>query len=110
MTVPTLQLITCFLISYPLGSLYIRVPSSAPTLRHLFSIGISFFFLVAVLKLWTGFLQLLASVLATYYIALTMKGPNMPWVVFVYVHCTALFLLLLNCVPNSITMGHLTVK
>lgn len=76
------QLISCLLFSYPLGSLYIRIPSSHPELKHAFSVLISFFYLVPVLWLWGGALQLLASVITTYYIAQRNQTRNMPWLVF----------------------------
>jgi len=86
-----LKLIACLLISYPLGSVFIRIPSSQLNLKHLFNIGVAVFYLVAMLNLWSGLLQLLASALATYVIAATVQGPNMPWIVFVLVmgHLTA---------------------
>lgn len=91
-SVDQIKLITCLLIAYPLGSLFIRVPSSQPALRHLFSITVALFFFFPVLKLYSGFFQLLASILGTYFIAKYDTSSRMPWVVFVFV------------------MGHLTIN
>ncbi|KAH9947320.1 MBOAT, membrane-bound O-acyltransferase family-domain-containing protein [Amylocystis lapponica] len=91
-SVDQVKLISCLLISYPLGSVFIRIPSSRPDLKHIFNISVTLTYLVAILNLWSGFLQLLAGVLATYYVAANVKGPNMPWIVF------------------AITMGHLTAN
>ncbi|KAF8580586.1 MBOAT-domain-containing protein [Ramaria rubella] len=85
-----LKLIACLVISYPLGSVYVRLPRSQPALKHIFSIALSSIFLILVLNLWLGTLQLLCSVLATYVIAASWQGRNMPWVVF------------------AVVMGHLT--
>ncbi|KAI0773970.1 MBOAT-domain-containing protein [Fomes fomentarius] len=91
-SVDQIKLISCLLFSYPLGSLYIRIPSSHPELKHIFSVLVSFFYLVPVVRLWGGALQLLGSVLATYYIAKRIQTRNMPWLVFL------------------VTMAHLTVN
>ncbi|KAF8816510.1 endoplasmic reticulum protein [Phlegmacium glaucopus] len=91
-SVDQIKLISCLLIAYPLGPLFVRVPSSKPALRHLFSIIVAIGFFFPVLRLYSAFFQLLASILATYFIANFNKGKSMPWVVFVVV------------------MGHLTVN
>lgn len=91
-SVDQVKLITCLLVAYPLGSVFVRIPSRLQWAKHLFNISVTFFFCCVVLGLWVGFLQLLASTLATYVIAKYMTGWRMPWVVFVVV------------------MGHLTVN
>ncbi|THH33641.1 hypothetical protein EUX98_g500 [Antrodiella citrinella] len=85
-----LKLIFCLILSYPLGSVFIRVPS--PSLKHAFNIVVALFYLIYMLHLGTGTLQLLVSSLGTYFIAANVKGPNMPWIVFTFV------------------MGHLTIN
>ncbi|KAK7061370.1 MBOAT, membrane-bound O-acyltransferase family-domain-containing protein [Favolaschia claudopus] len=89
-SVDQVKLITCLLVAYPLGSLFIRIPSDQPTLKHLFNIGITLLYFFPVLSLYSAFFQLLASVLATYIIAKYYHGSNMPWLVF------------------AVVMGHLT--
>ncbi|OBZ76121.1 Lysophospholipid acyltransferase [Grifola frondosa] len=91
-SIDQIKLISCLLISYPLGSVFIRIPSSRPDLKHLFSIVITLFYFLPVLRMWTGFLQLLASAIGTYVIAANIEDPNMPWIVFAF------------------TMGHLTIN
>ncbi|KDQ65032.1 hypothetical protein JAAARDRAFT_28695 [Jaapia argillacea MUCL 33604] len=84
-SVDQVKLITCLLVSYPLGSLFIRVPSSSPNLKHLFNLSIALFYFLPVLNLWTGFAQLLASTMGTYFIAKYVQGPRMPWIAFTFV-------------------------
>ncbi|OJA12673.1 hypothetical protein AZE42_10144 [Rhizopogon vesiculosus] len=91
-SVDQIKLISCLLIAYPLGSLFIRIPSSQPNLKHCFNLLVSVFFFIPVLNLSWGFVQLLGSVLGTYFIAANVKSPNMPWIVFTFV------------------MGHLTIN
>ncbi|KAI0347445.1 MBOAT-domain-containing protein [Trametopsis cervina] len=87
-----IKLIACLLISYPLGSLFIRIPDNQPNLKHLFNIAVTLFYFIPMLNLWDGLLQLLFDVLVTYYVAKNVKGSSMPWVVF------------------AIVFGHLTVN
>ncbi|KAH7904100.1 MBOAT, membrane-bound O-acyltransferase family-domain-containing protein, partial [Hygrophoropsis aurantiaca] len=91
-SVDQIKLISCLLIAYPLGSLFIRIPSSQPNLKHLFNLSVSLFFFIPVLKLHWGFVQLLGSVLGTYFIARNGRSSYMPWIVFTFV------------------MGHLTIN
>ncbi|KAL4075636.1 MBOAT, membrane-bound O-acyltransferase family-domain-containing protein [Scleroderma yunnanense] len=91
-SVDQVKLISCLLVAYPLGSLFIRIPPSQPNLKHAFNILVSVFFLIPVLNVPFGFAELLGSILGTYMITATVKGPNMPWIVFAFV------------------MGHLTIN
>ncbi|KAJ7229069.1 endoplasmic reticulum protein [Mycena pura] len=91
-SVDQIKLITCLLVSYPLGSLFIRIPSNRPELKHLFSTAITLLFFFPVLRLYSAFFQLLGGSLATYYLAQYVHGPTMPWLVF------------------TVTMGHLIVN
>ncbi|KAI0698596.1 MBOAT, membrane-bound O-acyltransferase family-domain-containing protein [Cytidiella melzeri] len=89
-SVDQIKLISCLLIAYPLGSLFIRIPNSQSNLKHLFNVAVTLFYFIPMLNLFDGFLQLLADVLATYYIAKNVKSANMPWIVFglVFGHLT----------------------
>ncbi|KAI9001313.1 MBOAT-domain-containing protein [Trametes punicea] len=91
-SIDQIKLIFCLLFSYPLGSLYIRMPASRPDFKHIFSIVVTSFFLVIVLNLYLGSLQLLFSVVGTYYIVQRVQSSRMPWLVFLF------------------TMGHLTIN
>lgn len=82
---PGPQIISCLLFSYPLGSVFIRLPASQPALKHLFNLAVAAFYLLPVLNLTGGSLQLLGSVLGTYFIAKMNKSERMPWLVFAYV-------------------------
>ncbi|PCH41333.1 MBOAT-domain-containing protein [Wolfiporia cocos MD-104 SS10] len=91
-SVDQVKLISCLLISYPLGSVFIRIPVTCPNWRHFFNVAITSFYLLPVLNMWTAYLQLLADVLITYFLAARVKSSYMPWVVF------------------AIIMGHLTTN
>lgn len=77
-----LKLLTCFVLSYPLGSVFVRIPKDRPAVKHLFSIGVTLFFLWGMLKLWLGSLNVFGSALFTYFMAGRYRGRQMPWTVF----------------------------
>ena len=81
-TTDRVQFISCLLVAFPLGSVFVRIPSSQPALKHLFNIGITLFFFFPVLKVYGAFFQLLASVMATYTVTKYDRSSRMPWVVF----------------------------
>ncbi|KAH9483154.1 Lysophospholipid acyltransferase [Psilocybe cubensis] len=91
-SVDQIKLISCLLIAYPLASIFVRIPSSQPALRHLYSIVVALLFFFPVLQIYSAFFQLLGSILATYFVTKYDKSSRMPWVVF------------------TIVMGHLTVN
>ncbi|KAF8499985.1 MBOAT-domain-containing protein [Gautieria morchelliformis] len=77
-----IKLITCLVVSYPLGNVFVRLPRSQPAMKHIFSVVVSTVFLLPVMHLWPEILHLLCSVLVTYILAATLRGPSMPWAVF----------------------------
>ncbi|KAF7775885.1 hypothetical protein Agabi119p4_4278 [Agaricus bisporus var. burnettii] len=85
------KLIFCLLVAYPLGSLFVRIPSSNPALRHAFHIVVSLIIFFPILQIYSAFFQLLAGILATYYIAKYDHSKHMPWRVFAItmIHLTA---------------------
>ncbi|KAI0736106.1 MBOAT, membrane-bound O-acyltransferase family-domain-containing protein [Fomitopsis betulina] len=81
-SVDQIKLISCLLFSYPLGSIFIRLPVSRPNLRHAFSLAVTSIYLLPIMNMWSAYIQLLADVLVTYYVAAYFKSSKMPWVVF----------------------------
>ncbi|KAF9649614.1 MBOAT-domain-containing protein [Thelephora ganbajun] len=82
-SVDQIKLITCLLVSYPLGSVFVRVPSVG--LKHVFNISVTLLYLLAMLNMFNAFLQLLLDILVTYYLAKGMTDKRMPWLVFIFV-------------------------
>jgi hypothetical protein len=84
------QLIFTLLASYPLGHIYIRLPPSKPAYKDIFSILTSCFFLLALFKMYWGFIQLFADSVVVWLIVKSGVGVGkdgrgqgwMPWVVF----------------------------
>lgn len=67
-------------MAYPLSSLYVKLPTDAT--RHYYSIFVAAFFLLGVLRLYSGTLQLLGSIVGTWLIVAFNRTERMPWIVF----------------------------
>ncbi|WFD34976.1 hypothetical protein MCUN1_001822 [Malassezia cuniculi] len=77
-----IKLVSCLLFSWAVAPLLPLLPS--PNAKHLANIGLSLFFLVGVLRLYEGTVQLLATALLVYVmVKFRIGGKNMPWFVFV---------------------------
>ncbi|KZT20666.1 MBOAT-domain-containing protein [Neolentinus lepideus HHB14362 ss-1] len=84
-SIDQIKLIVCLLVSYPLGSTFIRIPPSLPVLKHIFNLSVALIYFLPVLNLWSGFSQLVVTTLATYYVAKNVRTPAMPRIVFAFV-------------------------
>ncbi|POS84053.1 hypothetical protein EPUL_004506, partial [Erysiphe pulchra] len=80
-----LKLISSFFISFPLAGLLKRIPDDKPTLKNLFIISASLFYLVGLFDLWSGIRTLAISSTFAYCAAKYINGPFMPWIVFIFV-------------------------
>lgn len=78
-------MVLAFLVSFPLGSIFVRLPHDKPNIAHAFSLAVSTFFLWPLLGMGRGLLHLLFSCGVTYLIVVFNRSPNMPWMVFLYV-------------------------
>jgi lysophospholipid acyltransferase len=83
------QLIFILLTSYPLAHIFIRIPNSQKTLKHLFSIGLTSFYLIGLFRMKWGFVQLVADAMITWGLVVAQVGVKdgkgqgwMPWLVF----------------------------
>lgn len=70
----------CLLASYPLSSLYVKLPTDAT--RHYYSISVAAFFLLGILRLYWGTAQLVFSIVGTYLLVCFNRTERMPWLVF----------------------------
>ena len=75
-------MVSTFLVSYPLGALFTRIPPTRPNIAHLYSIIISVFFVLHFLGMGAGLGHLLVDCTVTYAVVIAGRGSKMPWVVF----------------------------
>ncbi|KAK9246727.1 MBOAT, membrane-bound O-acyltransferase family-domain-containing protein [Lipomyces tetrasporus] len=87
-----LKLFLTFILSYPFCAVLKRLPDSRPIYKQIFCLSVSAFYLLGIFNFWGGLQTLLISSFGTYALAKYVKGPLMPWAVFVFL------------------MGHLTIN
>ena len=75
-----MQLIGCLFLSYPVSSIFVRLPP-IPAVRHIVNLAISAFYLLTVMQFWAGTLHMLGSIVATYY-AVKLSGGKYPGLIF----------------------------
>lgn len=75
-------MLSAMLLSYPLASVYYRIPAAQYNLAHLFSIAVTLFFMIPLLGVGSGLIHLLVDIGVTYGIVVSRRGPDMPWMVF----------------------------
>lgn len=76
-------------MSYPLASVFIRIPANHPNWAHIFSLTVSTIFFGPLLGLWRGYLELIAVSMVVYLIVAVVKSRNMPWIAFMCVQLRA---------------------
>ncbi|ORX36566.1 putative member of the MBOAT family of putative membrane-bound O-acyltransferase [Kockovaella imperatae] len=79
-----IKLISILLVSFPIASLYGRLPAKRYNVAHLYSLIVSLIYLVPILGLGRGTLHLLFSCIGTYLIVVILRGPLMPWTAFIF--------------------------
>jgi lysophospholipid acyltransferase len=79
------QMVSTFLLSYPLASLHTRIPRTSPNLAHLYNIAVSVFFIWPFLGMRTGMAHLMLDIGVTYGLVVGSRNKRMPWIVFGYV-------------------------
>src|SRR5438876_4948956 len=92
-----LKLVIILYTAVPLCAVLKRLPDNRPYLKNIFNIwyeslyshltnvSVSLFILVGFYDLWNGLWILLIGAVGTYILTFRLKGPLMPWVVFVFV-------------------------
>lgn len=78
-----LKLLVCLLLSYPLAGILKRLPHQR-TVVNVYVVACSLFFLVGILDLTRGLVELVGAALVTYGLS-TVRHPAMPWLNFVVV-------------------------
>lgn len=83
--VANLKILICALLSFPFSFIYKRLPDQSYTLKNLYNISISAFYLFGILNLYLGFQTLLISATGSYLITRYLRTLSMPWINFLFV-------------------------
>lgn len=79
-----LKILICALLSFPFSGIFKRLPDHNYTLRNVYIVLVSSFYIFGILELYRGLATLLFSSLGCYFITRYLRTDNMPWVNFVF--------------------------
>ncbi|EGW33022.1 uncharacterized protein SPAPADRAFT_60345 [Spathaspora passalidarum NRRL Y-27907] len=80
----SLKVLLCTLLSFPFSIVFKRLPDTKYTLKNLYNIAVSAFYIFGILDLQSGLGTLLFSSLGCYVITRYLRTPSMPWVNFFF--------------------------
>lgn len=80
----SLKVVICALLSYPFGVIFKRLPDRQYTLKNIFVVLVSSFYIFGVLNLYDGLYTLLISSLGCYFITRYVRTSTMPWINFLF--------------------------
>lgn len=79
------KVLLCTLLSFPFSVIFKRLPDRQYTLKNLYIIGVSCFYVFGILELYAGLRTLLISSMGCYFITRYLRTASMPWVNFIFV-------------------------
>ena len=74
------KILLCTLLSFPFSLVFKRLPDKKYTLKHLYIVLVSVFYVFGILELYSGILTLLVAASGCYIITRYLRTPLMPWV------------------------------
>lgn len=78
------KILLCTLLSFPFSVVFKRLPDANYTLKNLYVISVSSFYVFGILELTTGLVTLLISSLGCYFITRYLRTKSMPWINFLF--------------------------
>ncbi|ODV80155.1 MBOAT-domain-containing protein [Suhomyces tanzawaensis NRRL Y-17324] len=79
-----LKILICALLSFPFSFLFKRLPDRNYTLKNVYNIAVSAFYVFGILNLYSGLMTLLILSLGCYFITRYLRTSSMPWVNFLF--------------------------
>ncbi|CAK9439603.1 uncharacterized protein LODBEIA_P37030 [Lodderomyces beijingensis] len=80
----SIKVLVCTLLSYPVGIVFKRLPDRNYTLKNLFIVSVSAFYVFGICNLRSGFATLFIAAMGSYFITRYLSTPNMPWINFLF--------------------------
>lgn len=78
------KVLLCTLLSFPFSLIFKRLPDTKYTLKNLFVVLVSMFYIFGILDLRSGFCTLMISSLGCYFITRYLRTSLMPWINFLF--------------------------
>ncbi|KAK6454421.1 MBOAT, membrane-bound O-acyltransferase family-domain-containing protein [Scheffersomyces xylosifermentans] len=82
--VASLKILICTLLSFPFGVIFKRLPDQHYTLKNVYNVTVSAFYVFGILNLRSGILTLFISAMGCYFITRYLRTSAMPWVNFLF--------------------------
>lgn len=79
-----LKVLVCTLLSFPFSWIFKRLPDHRYSLKNVYNILVSAFYVFVILDVHSGVVQLLISALGCYFITRYVRSPVMPWINFLF--------------------------
>lgn len=80
-----LKILICSLLSFPFSFIYKRLPDQNYTLKNVYIVSVSAFYMFGIASLYLGFQTLFISAMGSYFITRYLRTLSMPWVNFMFV-------------------------
>ncbi|KAK6464701.1 MBOAT, membrane-bound O-acyltransferase family-domain-containing protein [Scheffersomyces coipomensis] len=80
----SLKVLFCTLLSFPFSFIFKRLPDENYTLKNLYNVGVSAFYVFGVLGIYHGIMTLSFSAAGCYFITRYVRTPAMPWINFLF--------------------------
>lgn len=80
----SLKILICTLLSFPFSIIFKRLPDHDYTLKNVYVILVSSFYVFGILELRGGLVTLLVSAMGCYFITRYLRTKSMPWVNFLF--------------------------
>lgn len=78
------KLLLCTLLSFPFSAIFKRLPDHRYTLKNLYVVLVSMFYIFGILELYSGLRTLMVSATGCYFITRYLRTLLMPWVNFLF--------------------------
>ncbi len=79
-----LKILICTLLSFPFGIIFKRLPDHDYTLKNIYNVAVSCFYVFGICDLRFGISTLLISATGSYFITRYVRTKSMPWINFLF--------------------------
>lgn len=78
------KILLCALLSFPFSAIFKRLPDHNYTLKNVYVVAVSSFYIFGILELYLGVFSLLVASMGTYFITRYLRNNYMPWINLIF--------------------------
>lgn len=83
----SLKILLCALLSYPFSAIFKRLNDSNYTVKNVYIVSVTAFYVFGILNITSGLGALITSSLGSYFITRYFSRSSMPWINFIFLMC-----------------------